>query len=66
MESSRDLMAPIALVFSVAHTYCITVLLAICVTLELITNLLKADELDDEELSGKAHKDYCRISSKVK
>ena len=33
---------------------------------ELITNLLKADELDDEELSGKAHKDYCRINSKVK
>ena len=33
---------------------------------ELITNLLKADELDDEELSGKAHKDYCRIAGKVK
>ena len=33
---------------------------------ELITNLMKADELDNEELSGKAHKDYCRISIKVK
>ena len=36
------------------------------VLVELFTKLLKGDELDDEELSGKEQKDHCRISAKVK
>ena len=47
-------------------TRCITFILNLFVHVELFTKLLKGDEMQDEELSGKEQKDHCRISAKVK